>query len=873
MSLNQLFSHWRAEPTIFSNITEWRKIEARSAQFKPFPESVHLTLTQVLSQRGIKNLYLHQETTWEYAKNGHNVIIVTGTASGKTLAYNLPILDTLIRDESARALYIFPTKALGQDQYNELSAITDDLKIHHNLAQDNAADHQLVQQCSIPVGIYDGDTKPKDRPAIRDNSRLVITNPDMLHMGILPHHTRWAEFFANLNYIVIDEIHAYRGVFGSHVANVLRRLKRITRFYGSKPQFFLTSATIANPVELGEKLIEEPVDLVDRDGSSRGMTNFLIYNPPIVNEDLGLRRSSLLESVRLAEDLFYYDIQTIIFGRSRRNIELILTYLRQNLGHTGNDLASAHSNRVSNAELIRGYRSGYLPSERRAIEGGLRTGKVRTVVATNALELGIDIGAMSASILAGYPGTIASTWQQAGRAGRSEDPSLVILVTTASPLDQFLAHNPGYFFDRTPEKALINPDNLLILLAHLRCALFELPFQDGETYGKLLIDELEEFLSLLILEGVVHKSRNKFFWLADRYPAEGVSLRVASPSKILLQIPQGEEWTTIGDVDYESGPWLVHPQAIYLQESQMYLVDDLNLERGIARLHPTAADFYTVPKVNTSIEAIHRSAAEAVPGGEKSYGELSVISQVTGFRRVKWFTHDQLGSGDLDLPANELNTMGYWLSINSKTVENLRQNGLWSNDANKYGSDWTQQRDRARSRDEFRCQVCGLEEGDREHHVHHKTPFRQFDSPKAANQISNLVTLCPSCHRRVETVVKLRSSLSGLAYVLNNIAPLFLMCDSRDLGVYSDPQSPLAEGNPTIVLFERIPAGIGFSQRLYEIHTSLIKNAYQLVNLCTCRDGCPSCVGPAGENGLSGKQETLALLSLLIEQSGIPDPK
>ena len=873
MSLNQLLSHWRAEPTIFSNITEWRKIEARSAQFKPFPESVHLTLTQVLSQRGINNLYLHQETTWEYAKNGHNVIIVTGTASGKTLAYNLPILDTLIRDESARALYIFPTKALGQDQYNELSAITDDLKIHHNLTQDNATDQQLVQQYSIPVGIYDGDTKPKDRPAIRDNSRLVITNPDMLHMGILPHHTRWAEFFANLNYIVIDEIHAYRGVFGSHVANVLRRLKRITRFYGSKPQFFLTSATIANPVELGEKLIEEPVDLVDQDGSSRGMTNFLIYNPPIVNQDLGLRRSSLLESVRLAEDLYYYDVQTIIFGRSRRNIELILTYLRQNLGNAGNDLYSAQSNRVSNAELIRGYRSGYLPSERRAIEGGLRTGKVRTVVATNALELGIDIGAMSASILAGYPGTIASTWQQAGRAGRSEDPSLVILVTTASPLDQFLAHNPGYFFDRTPEKALINPDNLLILLAHLRCALFELPFQDGETYGKLLNEELEEFLSLLILEGVVHKSGNKFFWLADRYPADGVSLRVASPSKILLQIPQGEEWTTIGDVDYESGPWLVHPQAIYLQESQMYLVDDLNLEGGIARLHPTAADFYTVPKINTSIEAIHRSAAEAVPGGEKSYGELSVVSQVTGFRQVKWFTHEQLGSGDLDLPANELNTMGYWLSINSKTVENLRQNGLWSNDANKYGPDWSQQRDRARSRDEFRCQVCGLEEGDREHHVHHKTPFRRFDSPVAANQLSNLVTLCPSCHRRVESVVKLRSGLSGLAYVLNNIAPLFLMCDSRDLGVYSDPQSPLAEGNPTIVLFERIPAGIGFSQRLYEIHTSLIKNAYELVNLCTCRDGCPSCVGPAGENGLSGKQETLALLSLLIEQSGSRDQK
>jgi DEAD/DEAH box helicase domain-containing protein len=426
-----------------------------------------------------------------------------------------------------------------------------------------------------------------------------------------------------------------------------------------------------------------------------------------------------------------------------------------------------------------------------------------------------------------------------------------------------MAHNPDYFFDRSPEKALINPDNLLILLAHLRCVLFELPFVDGETYGDLSSEDLEDFLSLLIQEGVVHKSGNKFFWLADRYPADGISLRVASPRKILLQIPQNGNWLTIGEVDYESGPWLVHPQAIYLQESQMYYVDELDLERGTAQLQLTAVDYYTVPKVNTNIESIHQSASAIVPGGEKSYGELSVTSQVTGFRQVKWFTHEQLGSGELDLPTNELITMGYWLSINSETVGLLRENGMWSSDPNQYGPNWKQQRDRARIRDEFRCQVCEIEEQDREHHVHHKTPFRQYDSYITANQLENLVTLCPSCHRRVETAVRLRSGLSGLAYVLNNIAPIFLMCDSRDLGVYSDPQSTLANKNPTIVLYERIPAGIGFSQSLYEIHSTLIKNAAELVNLCKCRHGCPSCIGPAGENGLGGKAETMALLSLL----------
>lgn len=862
MKLNQLLSHWRAEPTIYENISEWRKLQPRSAHFKPFPQDLHPGLSQALNKHGIDDLYQHQSVTWDLARSGQNVIIVTGTASGKSLAYNIPILDTLLRQETGRALYIFPTKALGQDQFDELQGFSSDLITQDNQFINDSEDNQDIQNYPIPVAVYDGDTKPNDRAGIRKKARILITNPDMLHMGILPHHTRWAEFFSHLRYIVIDEIHIYRGVFGSHVANVIRRAKRITQFYGARPQFFLTSATIANPVDLGNKLIEEPVGLVDQDGSSQGQRDFLIYNPPIVDQDLGIRRSSLLESVRLAEDLLHYDLQTIIFGRSRRSVELILTYLKQKISINDPD-----SSTQGDQEIIRGYRSGYLPAERRAIEIGLRTGKVRAVVATNALELGIDIGAMSASVLTGYPGSIASTWQQAGRAGRGENPSLVILIASANPLDQFLAHNPDYFFGRTPENAFINPDNLLILLAHLRCALFELPIQIGDTYGVLRNEELTEILELLLQEGEIHKSGSKYFWMADSYPADAISLRVASPSRILLKTLQDGNWITIGEVDYGSAPWLVHPNAIYLQQSQMYHVDDLNLERGFAQLRPMSTDYYTIPKINTNIELIDQIESTEVSGGEKAYGEILVVSQVTGFRQVKWFTHESLGAEELDLPPSKLNTLGYWISIHPETVENLRQNGLWSSDPNRYGKSWNNQRDLARARDSYQCQVCGADEVGRAHHVHHITPFRQFSSAKVANQLENLVTLCPSCHRRVETSVRLRSGLSGLAYVLNNIAPIYLMCDSKDIGVYSDPQSTLAEGNPIVVLYERIPAGIGFSQRLYEIHDSLLNNAKDLVDNCLCNEGCPSCIGPAGENGYGGKQETMALISLLLDKN------
>lgn len=864
MSVSKLVSAWRADPDIAANIDAWKTIPARPAQFAPIPDSLHPALALAMRQEGIRALYTHQAESFELAQAGKHIVVVTGTASGKTLCYNLPILDHLLRDPDARALYIFPTKALAQDQWTLLQAL---LKAVSEQPEETGEKDALFPYpvAPPPLAVYDGDTPAGNRPAIRAKARLVISNPDMLHTGILPHHTSWADFFRNLRYIVIDEMHAYRGVFGSHVANVLRRLRRIAQFYGAYPQFILTSATIANPGELANRLVEAEVSLVDRDGSARGPRHFLLYNPPIVNRDLGLRRSSLQESVRLAGDLMAYHIQTIIFGRSRRSVELILTYLRQSPS-SALLYSAAEGERNMEVENVRGYRSGYLPKQRREIERGLRQGQVRAVVATNALELGIDIGGMGASVLVGYPGTIAATWQQAGRAGRGEEAALSLMIATADPLDQFLASHPDYFFERSPEQALINPDNLLILLDHLRCAAFELPFQAGENFGCVEPGRVQEFLEFLETEGVLHQSGPKYFWMADQYPAQGVSLRSASTQNVVLQWLEEDVPMTIGEVDRASALWMVHPQAIYLHEGQTYMVDELDLEQNIARLRRTSTDYYTEPRSETTVQLLEKTNESVVPGATRSFGEISVTTQVTGFRKVKWYTHEQLGLGELSLPPTELQTTGYWLGLSDATVDRLRDQGLWNNDPNEYGPNWHIQRELARARDGYTCQVCGSSEQGRSHDVHHKTPFRTFSSYEQANRLENLVTLCHPCHRRVETAVRVRSGLAGLAFVLGHLAPLFLMCDVRDLGVHSDPQSPLTGGKPTVVLFDQVPAGIGFSQRLYELHTELTGRAYELVAGCACVDGCPSCVGPGGENGAGGRRESLAILTALIDE-------
>ncbi len=816
--MSELLFDWDSDPSIAPHIAARKTFPARPAQTVPFPAEVHPTLSESLRQRGIASLYTHQATAWQHIRDGKHIVVVTGTASGKTLCYNLPVLDRLLRNEQARALYLFPTKALAQDQLSNLRSLIPDLS----------------------SASYDGDTPQSLRASIRKSARLIVSNPDMVHTGILPHHTIWAEFFRHLCFIVIDEMHAYRGVFGSHVANVMRRLKRIAKFYGASPQFILTSATIANPVELAERLIEEAVTLVDNDGAAKGEKHFWVYNPPVVDHKLGLRKSSLLESVRLTQELLNHHVQTIIFARARRTVEIILKYL-------------------GNSATIRGYRSGYLPSERRAIEKGLRDGTVRAVVATNALELGIDIGGMGAAILVGYPGTIAATRQQAGRAGRGAESSLAMLVASADPLDQFLARQPAFLFERSPESALINPDNLLILLAHLRCAAFELPFRQGENFGRVDPARVAEFLQFLVESGVVHQSGEKFFWMADQYPAEAISLRSASAETITLQADD----TTIGLVDRGSADWMVHPEAIYLHEGQSFIVRELDLEHSIARLVPTDADYYTEPRRETQVQLLDELARADVRGAIKAHGEIAVTTQVTGYKKIKWFTHENLGEGIVALPPSELHTTGYWLAVNDETVNTLRDEGLWSNAPNDYGPDWDTIRHRVRARDHYRCQGCGAPENGTPHHVHHKIPFRAFPTIQQANELANLVTLCPTCHRRAELAVRIRSGLAGVAHLLGHLAPLFLMCDTGDIGIHADPASPLANGKPTIVIYDQIPAGIGFSERLFELHDELIARAFELVSMCECEDGCPSCVGPGGEQGSGGKKEARALLAAL----------
>jgi DEAD/DEAH box helicase domain-containing protein len=874
LSLSTLLSIWRDTPSIAANIAAWRTLPARPGEFVPFPADLHPALVGALRAQGIEALYTHQAAAWQHLQAGQHPVIVTGTASGKSLCYNLAILDHLLRDDDARALYLFPTKALAQDQAEGLrdlisnqKSVAGSQKLVVSSQQSKIHAPQTGSPKSrIPIATYDGDTPTSARPAIRQNARLVITNPDMLHAGILPHHTRWAGFFHHLRFVVIDEMHSYRGVFGSHLANLLRRLKRVALFYGAAPQFILTSATIVNPGELAERLIEAPVTVVDNDGAARGAKHFLIYNPPLVDRELGLRRSALQETVRLTQELLTHEVQTIVFGRARRSVEMMLKYLRPSpltpllLGE-GNQEFSPFP--MGEGPGVRAYRSGYLPRQRREIERGLREGQVQVVVATTALELGIDIGGLGAAVLAGYPGTIAGTWQQAGRPGRQSETSLAVLVTSANPLDQFLAHHPDYFFERSPEQALINPDNLLILLQHLRCAVFELPFRQGEGFGRVASDQVSEFLQFLREAGELHLSGQTFFWMADQYPAESVSLRSASPDRVLLQVETEGGWQTIGEVDEASAPWMVHPQAVYLHEGQAYLVEDLDLNQNVARLRPSQADYYTEPKRETTVQLIATSSEAEVCGATKATGDILVTTQVVGYRQLRWFTQEQLGEGEVTLPPTELHTSGYWLALAEATVEQLRAQGLWSNDPNNYGPNWARQRRLARARDGYRCQMCGAPEQGREHDVHHKIPFRTFASYEQANQLANLITLCHPCHRRAETAVRIRSGLAGLAFALGHLAPLFLMCDRNDVAVQHDPKSPLTNGQPAIVIYEVIPGGVGFSERLLELHDQLIAHAHELVAACPCPDGCPSCVGPGGEEGRGGKPEALAILAAL----------
>ncbi|MBI3957516.1 MAG: DEAD/DEAH box helicase, partial [Chloroflexi bacterium] len=548
MSLTLLLNDLRRDAGFMANVTAWQTLPARPAQTAPIPDSLHPALIDALARRGIPHLYSHQHDAVTRALSGENIAVVTPTASGKSLCYTLPVLHQLLSDPSATALYLFPTKALAHDQLEEIG--------DWRLEIERAAANLQSPISNLSFSTYDGDTPSAQRAAIRRESRLLITNPDMLHMGILPYHAGWERFLAGLQTVVIDEMHTYRGVFGSHVANVLRRLHRIAAFYGSQPRFVLTSATIANPGQLAEKLIEQPVTVIDRNGAPQGEKHVILYNPPLYDPVQGLRRSSVLESQDLAVRTLLGGLQTIVFARARLTVEVLLTYIRDRMQRLasgerrlGDAFVPAPQSPVTVRQSpIRGYRGGYLPEERRAIEAGLRSGAVRGVVTTNALELGIDIGRLEAAILCGYPGTIASAWQQMGRAGRTADASLAILVATAGALDQYLVSQPAFFFERSPEQAIVNPDNLMLLVDQLRCAAFELPFVAGESFGRSPITG--EVLALLAESGDVGDYAGRFLWQGESYPARRVSLRSAGNDPFVIQAADEAGVTRlVGEID------------------------------------------------------------------------------------------------------------------------------------------------------------------------------------------------------------------------------------------------------------------------------------------------------------------------------------
>lgn len=850
MALEQVLQQFKDDAQFARHITHWRHLPARPGRYAPWPDGIDPRLVAVLRSRGIERLYTHQAMAVDAALHGDHVVVVTPTASGKTLCYNIPVLNKLLSDPSARALYLFPTKALAQDQLAELGGL-------------RAA---LGAVEAAPTGFeahtYDGDTPQSARPRIRKKAQIVISNPDMLHAGILPHHTRWAPFFQGLRYIVLDEIHSYRGVFGSHVANVLRRLKRICAFYGSRPHFICASATIANPLDLAERLTEESFALVgvEADGAPRGDKHFLFYNPPIVDRELGIRRSVVSDSRILAERFLEARVQTLVFARARLTTEVLLTYLRDAAQREG--LAP---------QRVQGYRGGYLPSERRQIEWGLREREVLGVVATNALELGINIGHLDACVMTGYPGTIASTWQQAGRAGRRAEIAAAVLVAGASPLDQYIITHPDYFFGRSPEQALLNPDNLVIAVNHIRCASFELPFAEDEAFGRF--PHTPDVLAFLQEEGVLRLSQDQWHYTDQTYPAQSVSLRTAEMDNFAVMNAL-EDGAVIGVVDCRSAPFLLHEGAIYLHGGESYLVLELDWDGRRARVEPVEAGYYTQASTSVSVQVTDVQQQEERPTTLKARGRVLITSRATSYKKVRLYTHEILGWGEISpesIPEQEMETTAYWFSTLPEMSAQLEQEGLLNMARDDRGSNWEQQRNRARARDGYRCRHCGVHERpERGHDVHHIQPFRTFgfvrgknDNYLEANRLENLVTLCRSCHRRVEVDRMVRGTLSGLAHALRHLAPLYLMSDPRDIGVVSEVKSPFSK-QPTVTVYDNAPDGLGFSQGLYDLHDTLLQAARDLVRACHCRRGCPSCVGPVAEVGEDAKANCLRLLDLLL---------
>jgi DEAD/DEAH box helicase domain-containing protein len=774
-ALGELAARYRSEEIL----TAVKHLPAREAQFRPMPGWIRPELAEAYRAKGIEELYSHQAAAAELARGGKNFVVVTPTASGKTLCYNLPVLNAVLENPDTRALYLFPTKALAQDQLAEL----------HDLAK-------RLDDC-FGTFTYDGDTPGDARKAIRERGHVILTNPDMLHTGILPHHTKWTRVFENLRYIVLDELHTYRGVFGSHLANVLRRVARIARFYGSEPQFICCSATIANPGGLAAQLIEREVEVVEENGAPAAEKLFVFYNPPMINRNLGIRRSYLNETTRVAKELLARKLQTIVFANSRLHTEVLLTYLKQ-----------ANPPQPGGQEPIRGYRGGYLPGERREIERGLREGRIRGVVATNALELGIDIGSLDACVMAGYAGSIASTWQRAGRAGRRSGTSCAVLVASSAPLDQFIVQHPDYFFGRSPEHAYVQPDNLEILVNHLKCAAFELPLSPDERFGDV---DLPGIFERLAEAGFLHRSGANWHWVQEAYPADTVSLRSVTSDNFIIIDTTGEENgkpEVIGEVDFSSALTTVHPKAIYLHQGQQFHVERLDFDQRKAYVKRVNVDYFTDAIRYTQVRVLEVAEEERISGpAARAHGDVLVRSQVVGFKKIKFFTNENVGDGKLELPENEMHTTAFWITLERELLAGLpfalsdRQSGIF-----------------------------GL-----------------------LYALESMATLLLMCDRRdLGIAAGERPASPGIAAEWQEFTTAM-----------SDPSEMKEFFEPNLYLYDAYPGGIGFSEPLYCAHELLLRRTRELITACPCDKGCPSCVGPAGEKSERTKEAALAILERL----------
>ena len=756
---------------------------ATEARYRPLPEGLQPGLVQALNARGVAQLYGHQREAWDRVAEGRHLVIATPTASGKTLCYNLPVLDAVL-SRGIKALYLFPTKALAQDQVAELNALNQ------------------AASLGVKAFTFDGDTPGDARKAVRTRGDVVVSNPDMLHQAILPHHTKWAQFFEGLAFVVVDELHSYRGVFGSHVANVFRRLRRICRFYGVAPQFLFASATIANPGELAEALIGEPVVAVTESGAPAGDRHLLLWNPPVVNPDLGLRASARSQTTRIARMAAKLGLQTIVFARSRLMVEVITKYLK--------DVFDRDPRRPPR---VLAYRGGYLPSERRAAEAAMRAGRVDLVVSTSALELGVDIGALDVAVLNGYPGTVAAAWQRLGRAGRRLRPSLGVLVATSDPLDQYLVRHPEFFLGASPEHARIHPDQLLILLDHVRCAAFELPFQDGESFGG---EDLPEMLGYLRDEGLLQHQGGRWYWVADSYPAQAVSLRsVAEGNFVVVEITDGAS-RILAEVDYTGAPGTLYEGAIYMVQSRPYQVERLDWTGRKAFVRATRADYYTEAIDYTRLKILDRFELRPGDAAAAAHGEVHLVRRYPGYKKIRYYSHDNIGYGNINLPDQELHTTAVWWQARPDSLEALLP-------------------DRQQAIEGFLGAAYAL------HHV---------------------------------AVLRAMAELRDLGRAVGDGQGTWfatLGADGRGQlrGAENEGLSPTQLGGfePTLFLYDNYPGGVGLSAPLYDAAAVLVRDARELVAGCPCPAGCPACVGPVlpgdESRALTPKAAALAVLGLL----------